>query len=176
MAPTRVDNSDIDDPPAYPAPINNNMLLMCKELEIFIQLHHLDSVISLNELGPIDPTVPNGNCGIETFILAFWHNGLLHPVVQRSGESWTQEETQEDKCQWKSDITSMYEQLSVQFHTHWRKFRGDKRFHRALEIADGVPLVYYQVGRDEDREEFVAHCMTQELTLEMDIPLIIGLT
>ena len=92
LAPARVNNSDDDNSVTYVAPFNNNQLLMHKGLEVFIQLHHLDSVISLNELGPIDPTVPNGNCGIETFILACWHNGLLPPIAQYSGEFWTQEE------------------------------------------------------------------------------------
>ena len=43
----------------------------------------------------------------------------------------------------------MREQLSAQFFTHWRKFRGDKEFHRALETADGIPIACYQGGRDE---------------------------
>ena len=144
LAPARVNDSDDDNSVTYVSSINNNQLLMHKELEVFIQLHHLDSVLSLEELGHIDRTVPNGNCGIETFILACWHNGLLPPIAQRSGELWTQEERQEDKSQWQSDIFSMREQLSTQFRIHWRKFRGDKRFHRASETADGFPLACYQ--------------------------------
>ena len=102
LAPVRVNDLDDDNPVTYAAPINNNQFSMRKGPEVFIQLHHLVSVISPEELGHIDRTVPNENCGIETFILACWYNGLLPPIPQYRGESWTQEERQEDKFQWKS--------------------------------------------------------------------------
>ena len=62
LAPARINDSDDNNSVTYMTPINNNQLLMHKGLQVFIQLHHLDSVISLEKLGHTNRTVPNVNC------------------------------------------------------------------------------------------------------------------
>ena len=119
----------------------NQRVINRNKLDNFINDHTLCVVVSLEEIGTPISTAPNGNCGYEALILGCWYHGLLDWLIKPDNKYWTEEEREQDRAIWRTDIKMMRWLLSRNYQLNWRKFQGDEGYHRAAETADGAPLV-----------------------------------